>query len=104
MFPSPTRMFLTKGVGVHRHALTAFEFALRDGFESCRSASYAEIADTTRGSRLNTIRPLRARYSSSGSGYWAGAFPAEISNLGSLTCGSFGFCLTSSTRNSHPSP
>ncbi len=30
MFPSPARMFLTKGVGVHRHALTAFEFALRD--------------------------------------------------------------------------
>ena len=30
MFPSPTRMFLSKGVGVHRHALTAFEFALRD--------------------------------------------------------------------------
>src|ERR1700756_1867469 len=30
MFPSPTRMFLTKGVCVHRHALTAFEFALRD--------------------------------------------------------------------------
>jgi arginine decarboxylase len=30
MFPTPTRVFLTKGVGVHRHALTAFEFALRD--------------------------------------------------------------------------
>lgn len=30
MFPSPRRMFLTKGVGVHRHALTAFEFALRE--------------------------------------------------------------------------
>ena len=30
MFPSPTRMFLTKGVGIHRHALTAFELALRD--------------------------------------------------------------------------
>lgn len=30
MFPSPKRMFLTKGVGVHRHALTAFEYALRD--------------------------------------------------------------------------
>jgi arginine decarboxylase len=30
MFPSPTRVFLTKGVGVHRHALTAFEYALRD--------------------------------------------------------------------------
>jgi arginine decarboxylase len=30
MFPSPTRVFLTKGVGIHRHALTAFEYALRD--------------------------------------------------------------------------
>lgn len=30
MFPTPTRMFLTKGVGIHRHALAAFEFALRD--------------------------------------------------------------------------
>jgi arginine decarboxylase len=30
LFPNPTRMFLTKGVGVHRHALTAFEFALRE--------------------------------------------------------------------------
>ena len=30
MFPSPRRMFLTNGVGVHRHALAAFELALRD--------------------------------------------------------------------------
>ncbi len=30
MFPSPTRMFLTKGVGVNRHPLSAFELALRD--------------------------------------------------------------------------
>jgi arginine decarboxylase len=30
MFPVPTRMFLTRGVGVHRDQLTAFEFALRD--------------------------------------------------------------------------
>jgi arginine decarboxylase len=30
MFPSPKRVFLTKGVGRHRHALTAFEYALRD--------------------------------------------------------------------------
>lgn len=30
MFPSPTSMFLTKGVGIHRHRLTAFEFALRE--------------------------------------------------------------------------
>ena len=30
MFPSPKRVFLTKGIGAHRHALTAFEFALRN--------------------------------------------------------------------------
>ncbi len=30
MFPVPTSYFLTKGVGVHRERLTAFELALRD--------------------------------------------------------------------------
>ena len=30
MFPIPQSVFLTRGVGVHRHQLTAFEFALRD--------------------------------------------------------------------------
>ena len=30
MFPVPTSFFLTKGVGVHRDQLTAFELALRD--------------------------------------------------------------------------
>src|SRR3954470_23121143 len=30
MFPMPRTMFLTKGVGIHRHRLTAFEFALRE--------------------------------------------------------------------------
>lgn len=30
MFPLPSQVFLTKGVGIHRHRLTAFEFALRD--------------------------------------------------------------------------
>ena len=30
MFPLPTSMFLTQGIGVHRHRLTAFELALRD--------------------------------------------------------------------------
>jgi arginine decarboxylase len=30
MFPLPTSMFLTKGIGIHRHQLTAFELALRD--------------------------------------------------------------------------
>jgi arginine decarboxylase len=30
MFPLPTSVFLTKGIGIHRHQLTSFEFALRD--------------------------------------------------------------------------
>ena len=30
MFPLPTSVFLTRGIGVHRHRLTAFELALRD--------------------------------------------------------------------------
>jgi arginine decarboxylase len=30
MFPIAKRVFLTRGVGVHRQRLTAFEFALRD--------------------------------------------------------------------------
>jgi arginine decarboxylase len=30
MFPTPKSVFLTRGVGVHRHLLTAFELALRD--------------------------------------------------------------------------
>jgi arginine decarboxylase len=30
MFPLPQCVFLTRGVGVHRHQLTAFEYALRE--------------------------------------------------------------------------
>ena len=30
MFPIPKSVFLTRGVGVHRHRLTAIEYALRD--------------------------------------------------------------------------
>src|SRR3974390_1682569 len=30
MFPVPNSIFLTKGIGVHRHQLTSFELALRD--------------------------------------------------------------------------
>jgi arginine decarboxylase len=33
-------MFLTKGIGVHRHALTAFEFALRDADIEQRNLVY----------------------------------------------------------------
>jgi arginine decarboxylase len=30
MFPIPKSVFLTRGIGVHRHLQTAFEYALRD--------------------------------------------------------------------------
>ncbi len=30
MLPIPKRVFLTRGVGAHRHQLSAFEYALRD--------------------------------------------------------------------------
>jgi arginine decarboxylase len=30
MFPIPRRVFLSRGVGTHRHQLSAFEYALRD--------------------------------------------------------------------------
>jgi len=30
MFPIPKRVFLTRGVGIHRQQLSAFEYALRD--------------------------------------------------------------------------
>ena len=30
MFPLPKRVFLTRGIGVHRQQLSAFEYALRD--------------------------------------------------------------------------
>jgi arginine decarboxylase len=30
MFPIPKSVFLTRGVGIHRHRLSAFEYALRD--------------------------------------------------------------------------
>ena len=30
MFPIPKRVFPTRGVGIHRYQLSAFEYALRD--------------------------------------------------------------------------
>lgn len=30
MFPVPTSVFITRGVGIHKYPLTAFEYALRD--------------------------------------------------------------------------
>jgi len=40
----PTKMFLTKGVGVHRDKLASFELALRDaGIEKCNLVSVSSI-------------------------------------------------------------
>ncbi len=63
MFPSPTRMFLTKGVGVHRHALTAFEFALRDADIEQQNLVYVSsilpprCAVTTREEGVELLKP-----------------------------------------------
>jgi arginine decarboxylase len=56
MFPTPTRMFLTKGVGVHRHALTAFEFALRDADIEQQNLVYARPF-CRRAARSSAARP-----------------------------------------------
>lgn len=40
----PTKMFLTKGVGVHKHQLRSFELALRDaGIEKCNLVHVSSI-------------------------------------------------------------
>ena len=40
----PTRMFLTKGVGVHEHKLASFELALREaGVEMCNLVQVSSI-------------------------------------------------------------
>ena len=40
----PTRMFFTKGVGVHKDKLAAFELALRDaGIEKCNLVYVSSI-------------------------------------------------------------
>ena len=57
MFPTPSRMFLTKGVGVHRHALTAFEFALRDAHIQRQNLVY-----------VSSILPPRCEVISAGEG------------------------------------
>ena len=63
MFPFPKSVFLTHGVGVHRHALTAFEYALRDAdieqqnlvSVSSILPSHCELISRTAG--VATLRP-----------------------------------------------
>jgi arginine decarboxylase len=63
MFPVPTSYFLTRGVGVHRHRLTAFELALRDAdieqqnLVSVSSILPPECLELTREAGVATLRP-----------------------------------------------
>src|ERR1700722_8424864 len=63
MFPFPKCVFLTHGVGVHRHALTAFEYALRDAdIEQQNLVTVSSILPShceliTRGAGVATLSP-----------------------------------------------
>jgi arginine decarboxylase len=63
MFPIPTSLFLTGGVGIHRHRLTAFEFALRDAdIEQQNLVSVSSILPPgceliTRQAGVETLKP-----------------------------------------------
>jgi arginine decarboxylase len=63
VFPLPTSVFLTKGIGVHRHRLTSFELALRDAdIEQQNLVSISSILPpacklTAREEGVATMRP-----------------------------------------------
>ena len=63
MFPIPTSLFLTSGVGTHRHRLAAFEFALRDAdieqqnLVSVSSILPARCAVITRQAGVESLKP-----------------------------------------------
>ena len=84
MFPSPTRMFLTKGVGVHRHALTAFEFALRDADIEQQNLVYVSSILPPR-CKVITSRFLRPTRSSAGCWPQRGRPPTEHRSASSST-------------------
>jgi arginine decarboxylase len=69
MFPLPTRVFLTKGIGVHRHRLTSFELALRDAdIEQQNLVSISSILPPrceliTREDGVATMRPGEITFS-----------------------------------------
>jgi arginine decarboxylase len=79
MFPIPTSVFLTRGIGVHRHQLTAFEFALRD----------ADIEQQNLVS-VSSILPPRCRLISAAEGIEA-MRPGEIT-----------FCVLARAETSEP--
>ena len=69
MFPLPTSMFLTKGIGVHRHQLTSFELALRDAdIEQQNLVSISSILPPhckliSREEGITTLRPGEITFS-----------------------------------------
>ena len=69
MFPLPTSVFLTKGIGIHRHQLTAFELALRDAdIEQQNLVSISSILPPhcklmTREEGVATLRPGEITFS-----------------------------------------
>jgi len=69
MFPVPTSVFLTKGIGVHRHQLTAFELALRDAdIEQQNLVSISSILPPhcrliSREEGVTTLRPGEVTFS-----------------------------------------
>jgi len=68
MFPFPKSVFLTCGVGVHRHALTAFEYALREAdIEQQNLVSVSAILPKnceliSRAAAVATLRPGLASF------------------------------------------
>jgi arginine decarboxylase len=69
MFPMPTSVFLTRGIGVHRHRLTSFELALRDAdIEQQNLVSISSILPArceliTREHGVATLRPGEITFS-----------------------------------------
>ena len=69
MFPLPTSVFLTSGIGVHRHQLTSFELALRDAdIEQQNLVSISSILPPhctliTRAEGVATLRPGEITFS-----------------------------------------
>lgn len=69
MFPVPKSFFLTKGIGVHRERLTAFELALRDAdIEQQNLVSVSSIlppgcVEIERASGVATLRPGEITFS-----------------------------------------
>lgn len=69
MFPLPTSVFLTRGIGVHRDRLTSFELALRDAdIEQQNLVSISSILPprcrlVTREEGVATLRPGEITFS-----------------------------------------